>query len=356
MTFNYKIISGIHKVTNIPKEICVDSLGRLKINMAGETLEEIAELLCSGEVTTVVERITSNVTITEAKEIRIKNTGLADATVLGTTLKPGESISFKAQGKQTIAPVEIDATGTELLVSSTTEAAPAPEGDPFFDYVSLLIPGNGTDGGTTITEITGKTVNNTNVITTTEKSKFNGSSLYFDNGSSLDYDFDNPIYSYLIAAPSTDYNFGTGDFTVEMWVCMVDEIEPNILFSASGSGFNDGWDLSIGSGVLSFGIPGAAYLLTGFDNPMASGVWHHVAATRESGTLRIFVNGIEAAEENNFDTNRSLTSATGVGIGTNPDIPEATPFKGNLAEIRITKGVARYTADFTPPNAPFPTN
>ena len=80
----------------------------------------------------------------------------------------------------------------------------------------------------------------------------------------------------------------------------------------------------------------------------STSVWNHISVSRESGIVRLFVNGEVKGSWNsgglNFD--QTLTSF-GAGFGTNS-------LFGAIDELRITKGVARYIANFTPPTEPFP--
>lgn len=82
------------------------------------------------------------------------------------------------------------------------------------------------------------------------------------------------------------------------------------------------------------------------------GVMRHVAVTRAGGTVRIFIDGVQKASgtiDRNIGYNPSEPFRTGVWGD-----PAGARMQGRIDEIRVTKGVARYTSNFTPPNAPFP--
>ena len=91
---------------------------------------------------------------------------------------------------------------------------------------------------------------------------------------------------------------------------------------------------------------------------MTANTWTHVALVRNSGVISLFVNGIKDA----------TTFAYSATIIPNPDLFDrpilfgkdemfgstGNYFDGYIDDFRITKSVARYTANFTPPTAPFP--
>jgi hypothetical protein len=80
-------------------------------------------------------------------------------------------------------------------------------------------------------------------------------------------------------------------------------------------------------------------------------VWQHVAFTRNGGTLRLFLNGQIVQQVNGYSgTLNTITNFLHVGSGVNGD----SKMNGYMDEVRITRGVARYTASFTPPQQPLP--
>jgi hypothetical protein len=82
---------------------------------------------------------------------------------------------------------------------------------------------------------------------------------------------------------------------------------------------------------------------------ITAGTWNHIAVTRSGITVRLFVNGIVVAT-NTSSLSLSNTLPLGVGIQTSSI---TNSLNGYLSDTRITKGVARYTANFTPPTEPF---
>jgi hypothetical protein len=216
------------------------------------------------------------------------------------------------------------------------------EGDSYFSNVSLLLHGDGTNGSTTITDNSPspKTVTaNGNAQISTAQSKFGGASIAFDGTG------DN-----LSVAESTGFDFGSANFTVECW------IYANSLSAsdyAALMGFHDAINFNAwGAYVRSNGVffYGSTATLTG-GGTVNTSTWYHFAASRSGSTIRVFLDGIEV----NSDTVFGTYVAGGLLFRVGDDNTGGNPaFNGYIDDLRITKGVARYTANFTPPTAPFP--
>jgi hypothetical protein len=78
--------------------------------------------------------------------------------------------------------------------------------------------------------------------------------------------------------------------------------------------------------------------------------WQHVAATRSGNSWRIFINGIQVGAT----TTNATTYSTAYGCCVGTSYYNET-FIGYIDDLRVTKGLARYTANFTPPTAALPT-
>lgn len=214
------------------------------------------------------------------------------------------------------------------------------DGDQHFDKVSLLLHMDGTNGGKTFVDssLSQKTVSAAGgAAISTAKSKWGGASLLLDGSE-----------DYLSVQGHDDFVFGTGDFTVELWVNTTTTSEKVFVDQYAGSG-TDSWQLSIKGGTLSWYSHGG-YALVG-SAPINNGAWHHVAATRSAGTLRFFVDGVL---DGAVALGTNYTQKTVLGIGAQVASRNTYyDFPGNIDDLRITKGVCRYTANFTPPTAPF---
>ena len=169
-------------------------------------------------------------------------------------------------------------------------------------------------------------------------------SAHFQGG---DGSNDTAWIKYIDAGVSEDYNFGTGDFTVECWLNRKatsndDTIWGSTLAEAS-SGFT--WYFN-GSGNLRAYVGGSEKTST--SNSISVGTWYHVAITRASGTMQMWVDGVSKYSATVSGTVGSSTQNFIIGnsyigyTGTNYH------FLGHISNLRIQKGKAEYTAAFTP--------
>ena len=213
--------------------------------------------------------------------------------------------------------------------------------DPHYANVSLLLHGDGADNGTVFTDNSPspKTVTTYgNAKTSTAQSKFGGSSIFFDGNG-----------DYLVSPSNSAFQFGTGDFTIEAWVYIPTGI------SGSYAAICDIRSGPSGNGAVLFklnssrqlGYYGATETNTTATVPLST--WTHVAISRSSGTTRLFISGDLSATVADGD-NKSIN---GCYIGRVHDNVHPA-FSGYIDELRITKGVARYNGNFTPPTEAFP--
>ena len=153
--------------------------------------------------------------------------------------------------------------------------------------------------------------------------------------------------------------FGTGDFTVEFWSFFIAR-------GVSGSGLVTNYTTFQAGSLGIFAGHGSAnitkyqvsYNGTGFPNIQSTtsilyNQWAHIAVVRYGTTITLYINGT---------ANGTITSASaalnGTGswsVGTAGDAVASYYTNGYIQDLRITKGVARYTANFTAPIAPPPT-
>lgn len=220
--------------------------------------------------------------------------------------------------------------------------------DFFFNSVSSLLHFDGADASTTFTDVTG-TVWTRNVATiSTVQSKFGGASGLF-NGSS----------AYLTTPVLTKHLFGSGDFTVEAQVYQAAQGTAQkivgIWSDTSGAGFS--WKLE----VTATNKLQLTYSTTGGDNLLVTATsvtvplttMTHVAAVRSGTNIYLFQDGVLVGSATGITATFFAAPGTKlVEIGRDGAGPGGY-FNGYIDELRITKGVARYTAAFTPPTEAF---
>ena len=212
-------------------------------------------------------------------------------------------------------------------------------GDTYFNDVVLGLHMDGANASTVFTDLTGKTVTvagNTQI--STAQSKFGGASALFDGAG-----------DYLGVASSSGFGFGTGAFTLEMWIYSTK--------SAWSSGASTLLDFRAGTGngllyvqtdgTLGYWNDATNYACTTVLNLNA---WHHLAMTYDGTTLRLFVDGnMEASQAASLD----FGSAKALRIGVH-NTSGGDAYQGYIDDLRITKGVARYTVSFSVPTEAFP--
>lgn len=217
-------------------------------------------------------------------------------------------------------------------------------GDPYFANVVLLLHCDGTNGSTTFIDSssyarTMTVVGNAQVGTSVVK--FGTGALLLDGN------------DYISTPDGSELELGSGDFTIEAW-CYVTDTTARTITSRWQAG-NLSWYLSAGASGHGFyfspngSTPTLAIALTSWPS---TNTWFHIAVTRSGANLRMFVNGTQHGSTYNISTTaiHNGTSLLTVGDDDNTN----AGFIGSIDDVRITVGVARYTANFTPPTAAFP--
>jgi hypothetical protein len=146
--------------------------------------------------------------------------------------------------------------------------------------------------------------------------------------------------NYVVTSSSSDFNFGTGDFTVECWT---------YLLSQGNSGYNH--YLSINDqNAFAFKSWGSYYYLYAnsgtavqTSNAPKLNQWTHLALVRKGTTLTIFENGVAAGITTNYTSSLGATAAAQIGNASNTT---NEGLNGYIQDLRIYKGVAKYTGGF----------
>ena len=161
----------------------------------------------------------------------------------------------------------------------------------------------------------------------------------------------------LTTAYSSDFSFGSGDFTVEAWVYTPDISNTGVV---SLWNYNDGkrsWSISgVGAGgneIRAMVSPDGAWATrTEIIGTVEPYQWSHVAFTRSSNTLYFFVNGVLQGKAS-FTGSVYNNTSDGVmigGQGAADDINNS--LTGLISNVRVVKGTAVYTSSFRPPTKP----
>ena len=146
-------------------------------------------------------------------------------------------------------------------------------------------------------------------------------------------------YDSILTEPSSDFTFGTGDFTLEGWFYLNHVMDQwvvliaDTLYASSG-----GWSFYTLNGSLYFWKSGSTVLSGG---TVTANTWHHIAFSRESGSNKIFVDGVLAATTNSDSTDYTDNEiAIGANaVDKNGDLG-SYGLSGYASNVRITKGTA----------------
>jgi len=162
----------------------------------------------------------------------------------------------------------------------------------------------------------------------------------FGNGSLL---LDGVAGSYVFVQSSTDFQFGTGDFTIEGWVYRnTTGTQQNIFDFRTTSpqsvpllGFSSG-------GNLFYNVNGSSVIVG--STAASINQWNHIAVARSGTETKIFLNGIQ--QGSTFTDTTDYISAP-LYIGARFD--GLFNLNGFIDDVRVIKGIAVYTTNFTPP-------
>ena len=153
----------------------------------------------------------------------------------------------------------------------------------------------------------------------------------------------------LVIPASSDFAYGTGDFTIEAWIWKDPRPatgQTRGIFTQTQSG-NDYIVFKIGSTNVIEATFGSTTIST--SDKLAVDSWNHVAVSRSSNTIKVFLNGI-ASSGSTVSTDFSDTTRNPT-IGNYTHSYGTIPYFGYISNLRVTKGEALYTADFTPPTS-----
>jgi hypothetical protein len=219
-------------------------------------------------------------------------------------------------------------------------------------YTKLLLHMDGTAGSTSFIDssATARSVSAFgNAQISASQYRFGGASGFFDGSG-----------DYLRCTDSDDFSFGSGDFTVDLWVNFYDltaqqhfvgqwdnaDYVWNLAKTSSATGNKLRLYFTVGSFVKAY------YTMTNNWSPVAN-TWYHIAFVRNGSNVMIFIDGVsqELTVTTAIGTNDVGNIESPLYVGTFHDIDYY--LNGWIDELRISKGIARWTSNFTPPAAPY---
>ena len=296
---------------------------------------------------------TSSYAVTASYALNASGGGGGGSVQTGSIAKQTILYNVVSGSSNTITGLNLSGNKWGIDIKEEWDAKTITGGDQYYPSCSLLMHLNGTNGSTTFIDnspVTKSFTVNGNSQISTAQSKFGGASAYFDGTG-----------DYLSTNSSNDFAFGTGNFTIECWIYSSDVSNPAQRGFLQTSDTAGGLKTSYTSGIIivqgstvSSGLTGALTATVAGTSVGSStavittNTWYHIALVRNSGTCTLYVNG----------TSVSSGTATGNCSGTYLAIGgyynTSYLYQGYIDELRITKGVARYTTNFTPQTSEFP--
>jgi hypothetical protein len=221
--------------------------------------------------------------------------------------------------------------------------------DKHYGNVVVLCGFDGTHGATSFTDesAAGRTATfNGNAQLDTSQAKWGSASLLCDGNG-----------DFVSFADHADFTLGSSDFCIEAWIrgaSLSNQFNP-IAGHWNPTGNQRAWLLyynsTLGGIQFFYSTNGGTPTVNTFGAvTLQTGVWYHVAASREGANLRLFVNGIQRNTTHNIGTSSIHDSNTTLKIGAGST---SEFWNGWIDEFRMTVGVPRVTQNFTPPRGPF---
>lgn len=214
-------------------------------------------------------------------------------------------------------------------------------GDPFWSYVTSLLPCTGPAGSATFADAKGFNWGvNGDVKVSDVQSLFGENMAYFDGAG-----------DYLLGAAGA-FNYHGQDFTWEAFLNTTQTTNNCVVSGRAGT--RAGWELFAPAGqALDLAIwDGTRYLDVFGTLLLPSGTTVHVSVGYASGKYYLSINGaVDVVESAIIPGTYPTFQAV---LGSDLSGPSQYPYAGYLGQQRMTLGICRYTSDFTPPDAPFP--
>jgi hypothetical protein len=213
-------------------------------------------------------------------------------------------------------------------------------------YTVLMLHMDGTDEATTFTDSS----SSGHTITASGQTNIEKDQAVFAQSGQFDGTDD-----YLSIPDSADWNFGTGDFTIDFWVYAINSTGQVIGQSLDGS---TNWYIRFNSGIVEFGYILATInkaLYKTVDN-ISTSTWTHLEVSRSGADILIFINGQK----------QILDITTAISTTSMPDLSDPLiigcrvysttkdrDYNGYIDELRVSKGICRHTDTFIPLQVPY---
>jgi hypothetical protein len=218
-----------------------------------------------------------------------------------------------------------------MFAASKTDSVSGGPPDGQFNYVTMLLHGDGTNGAQNNTFLDSSTNNFT--ITRTDNATQGSFSPYGSNWSN----WFNGAHDYINGPTNAAFAFGTGDFTISAWVFIANGTSAQIIWTnqttSSASAPNLGFFI-LNNKVCINNTNTSHSESTG---TIANNTWNYIGVTRASGTYTFYINGSASGTTSSIGNNDFTENACRIGYGS---YGSGFYFGGYISNLRIIKGSA----------------
>lgn len=176
--------------------------------------------------------------------------------------------------------------------------------------------------------------------------------------------FENAVYfdgsgDYLSVRSSPSINLSSGNWTIESWVWWSGNNSESVVIDKDGVYYSTYPSYAMGlngSGyariIIGAGNVNGYFQVITSNTLLPTSTWVHLAAVKNGSTITLYQNGVSVASATQSGT--IVDGGKALLIGYSAGQPASSYWSGYIDDLRITKGVARYTANFTPPARALP--
>lgn len=277
-----------------------------------------------------------NITGTNSADFSVGTNGC------GSTVAPASSCSVTVRFKPTAAGTRTAQLTVGNQSVTLTGVGRSGATDPYYAQVTSLLHMDGQPGSQTAVGEKGSSVVGYGASSLASVSKFGPTSLKLGPTWSDQAQYTNNSVADL----------GSSDFTMELWLNVSETgVRGGAILSHWGIGphNNTHWVLHMDPARrVMFNAAGVALTDTA---ALPQNTWVHLAVTRQGSNFTLWKNGVAMSSQS---ANTVLTYNPGKEVRFGVWDDGGSAIVGYVDEVRVTKGVARYTATFTPPTEAFP--
>jgi hypothetical protein len=222
--------------------------------------------------------------------------------------------------------------------------------DPFWEKTVLLLPFEGADTSTSVTDLTGRHT----AFTWNNQAQIDTGNSHFPLGALM---LDGVSDSVFITDNNADWNFGVssgtaGDFTLECYAEERTFVQLMALISQY-TGAGGGFLFGIDSGGVGLHMRQGDSPVNQRTGSIAANTKDHFAISRSGSVAKMFKGGVQMGADIAWSTAVGASASLTIGADS-PSLPNNGELDGWIGWVRVTRA-ARYTANFTPPTTPYPT-